>query len=199
MINKEWETSYHIWVILSSTQDSSFLSYAKLTGKELWNCKRILAHSLSQSNSPWRLLDHEEGIIILQKSVNIYQLIQCNNPKHLDLLKHCCGNLKSCIKSLYVGKIPNNLNIQSGTPSNFKCKMWQKFPIYLIFPLCWEDSGSYFLQAVQFSCHIAMAAQFLWQKECPWSLCKYILALLRILSSAIKRKQCHQDRTRSTH
>lgn len=57
--------------------------------------QRILAPSISQSNSIWRLLDHEEGNMILQKSVNIYQLIQCNNPEHMDLQKHCRGNIKS--------------------------------------------------------------------------------------------------------
>ena len=105
------------------------------------------------------------------------------------------------MKSLYVGKIQNNLNIQTGTPSNFKCKMWQKFPIYMIFSLWWEDSGSQFLEAVQFCCHLAMAAQFLWKKECPWSLCKCTLALLKILSSAIKKNIYiyYQYRTSSTH
>jgi hypothetical protein len=91
------------------------------------------------------------------------------------------------LKMLYEGKIPNNLNIQKETPSNFKYKMWQKFPIYIVCSLRWEDSRSHFLQAVQFSCHMAMAAQSLWQKECPWSLCKCTLALQRIFSSAIKK------------
>jgi hypothetical protein len=72
----------------------------------------------------------------------------------------------------------------------------------MVFSLWWEDSGSYFLEAVQFSCHMAMAAQFLWHKECHWSLCKCTVALRRILSSAINKKNIYiyyQDRTSSTH
>jgi hypothetical protein len=100
---------------------------------------------------------------------------------------------------LICGKNSKQFKHSKRNPSNFKCKMWQKFPIYIIFPLRWEDSRSYILEAVQFSCHIAVVAQFLWQKECSWFLCKWTLALLRILSSAINKNIYYQDRTSSTH
>jgi hypothetical protein len=120
----------------------------------IWRSHGVLMKTqVSWNVTPCRLLDHEDGgIIILSNFLTVYPSTRYNITADLDLHWYCCQNLKSC----------NNDYLQNSSPSQyltmFSGKRSYSYIVYLHVIQDWSILHYVPVKTRDFSCSDALLA-----------------------------------------